>query len=222
MGLVSTKPGPVLAATDQFEATFTGVGCHGAFPHLGRDPIVTAAEVILNLQQHVSREMDPTEPGVVTVGTIHSGTATNIIPDSATITGTARTLSPDARAHAARAIRRRCELIGAANECRVDFTWIDGYPPTINDPAMTDYVQKITRATLGEQSFQLAPRPAMGGEDFAYYLEAVPGCFFFLGLCPTDRASYPSLHSDRFDFTDAALGIGVRMFVNLVTRFPAR
>jgi len=222
VGLVSTKPGPVLAATDQFEATFTGVGCHGAFPHLGRDPIVTAAEVILNLQQHVSREMDPTEPGVVTVGTIHSGTATNIIPDSATITGTARTLSPDARAHAARAIRRRCELIGAANECRVDFTWIDGYPPTINDPAMTDYVQKITRATLGEQSFQLAPRPAMGGEDFAYYLEAVPGCFFFLGLCPTDRASYPSLHSDRFDFTDAALGIGVRMFVNLVTRFPAR
>ncbi len=219
VGFVSTRPGPVLAATDQFEANFVGVGCHGAFPHLGRDPIVTAAEAVLNLQQFVSRELDPTEPAVVTVGTFHAGTATNIIPDNARISGTARTLSPPARAAIARSIRRRCELIAAANECRVEFEWIDGYPPTINDPAMAAYVETTARATLGQDAFLPAPRPAMGGEDFAYYLEAVPGCFFLLGVCPPDREVYPPLHSDRFDFNDAALGIGVRMFVNLVRNF---
>ncbi len=218
-GCVSTKPGPVLAATDQFEATFVGVGCHGAFPHLGRDPIVTAAEAVISLQQFVSREIDPTEPAVVTVGMFHAGTATNIIPDHAKISGTARTLTPVARAAVARSIRRRCEMVAAANECRVEFEWIDGYPPTVNDPAMTAYVEETARNTLGRDAYFPAPRPAMGGEDFAYYLEAVPGCFFFLGLCPPDRESYPSLHSDRFDFTDAALGVGVRMFVNLVRSF---
>lgn len=219
VGIVSTKPGAVLAATDQFEATFIGTGCHGAFPHLGRDPIVTASEAVVSLQQFVSREMDPTEPAVVTVGTFHAGTATNVIPDAATIAGTARTLSPEARVQIARALRRRCEGIASANECRVKFDWIEGYPPTINDPAMSEYVASTARATIGRDAFFPAPRPAMGGEDFAYYLEKVPGCFFFIGVCPNGRDQYPSLHSDRFDFTDAALGVGVRMFVNLVRNF---
>lgn len=221
VGMVSTKSGPVLAATDQFEATFVGVGCHGAFPHLGRDPIVTASEAVVSLQQFVSREIDPTEPAVVTVGTFHAGTATNVIPDTATITGTARTLSSEARTQISKALKRRCEAIGSANECRVKFVWIDGYPPTINDPAMSDYVATTARATIGRDAFIPAPRPAMGGEDFAYYLEKVPGCFFFIGVCPSGREHYPSLHSDRFDFTDAALGVGVRMFVNLVRNFAA-
>ncbi len=219
VGMISTRPGPILAATDQFEAKFIGVGCHGAFPHLGKDPIVTAAEAILNLQQFPSREIDPTEPCVVTIGTIHAGTATNIIPDHALITGTARTLNPQAREQVAKSIKRRCEMIAGANECHVEFTWIDGYPPTVNDPKMSEYVAKVTHRTLGENAFMPAARPAMGGEDFAYYLEKVPGCFFLLGLIPQDRSTYPSLHSDHFDFTDSALGIGVRMFVNLVTGF---
>jgi amidohydrolase len=216
VGMVSTKPGPVLAATDTFSAAFIGTGCHGAFPHLGRDPIVTACEAVLNLQQFVSREIDPTEPAVVTVGIFQAGTATNVIPDVATIAGTARTLTPQARGLIAKSIRRRCEAIAAANECRVEFNWTDGYPPTINDPKMADYVAETARHTLGEAAYAPAARPAMGGEDFAYYLEAVPGCFFLLGLCPPDREVYPPLHSDRFDFTDAAIGTGVRMFTNLV------
>ena len=220
VGAVSTKPGPVLAATDTFEVRFIGAGCHGAFPHLGRDPIVTACEAVLNLQQFVSREIDPTEPAVVTVGVFNAGTATNVIPDVARIAGTARTLTPAAREHIARAIRRRCDAIAAANECRVEFAWTDGYPPTINDARMTAYVEHIARHTLGDTAFVPAQRPAMGGEDFAYYLEAVPGCFFFLGVVPVGRDAYPPLHSDRFDFTDAALGVGVRMFVNLVRLYP--
>jgi amidohydrolase len=219
MGIVSTKAGGVLAATDVFTAKFIGTGCHGAFPHAGHDPIVTAAEAVLNLQQFVSREMDPTEAAVVTIGKFHAGTATNIIPDVAVIEGTARTLTPGTRSKVAASLRRRCEHVAFANECRCDFEWTEGYPATINDPAMADYVADIARSTLGRDKFIPAAGPVMGGEDFAYYLEKIPGCFFFLGTCPEGRASYPPLHSDRYDFTDSALGLGVRMFVNLVRSF---
>jgi len=222
VGIVATKPGPLLAATDNFNITFVGRGCHGAYPHLGRDPIVTAAEAVLNLQQFVSRELDPTEPCVVTVGKFNAGTATNVIPDAATIEGTARTLNPQARRDVARAIERRCTGIAEANDCDLRFDWIDGDPPTVNDPAMADYVATVAREALGPERFLPIARPSMGGEDFAYYLEKVPGCFFLVGVVPPGRESYPPLHSDRYDFTDAALGVGMRMFLNLVLNFPNR
>src|SRR5688500_18057818 len=145
VGTVATKPGALLAATDQFSATFVGRGCHGAFPHTGTDPIVTACEAVVNLQQFVSREMEPTEPAVVTVGKVHSGTATNIIPDTAVIEGTARTLTVTSRKKVAAAIKRRCAGIAAANACELRFTWEDGYPPTVNDPAMADYVARVAQ-----------------------------------------------------------------------------
>lgn len=215
VGVVSTRPGPILAATDAFTVRFIGRGCHGAFPHLGVDPIVTAAEAVVNLQQFVSREMDPTEPAVVTIAKFHAGTATNVIPDVAEIGGTARTLTPAARVKIADSIRRRCEHIAAAGNCRAEITWLEGYPPTLNDPVAADYVAKIARGVVGPDRFVPAAGPAMGGEDFAYYLEKIPGCFFFVGICPPDRETFVPLHSDRFDFNDAALGIGVRMLVNL-------
>jgi amidohydrolase len=219
VGLVATKGGALLAATDTFTATFVGSGCHGAFPHLGRDPIVTACEATLSLQKFISRELDPTEPGVITVGKFNAGTATNVIPDEATIEGTARTLTVAARKQIREAIERRCQGIADANDCDLRFQWIDGYPPTINDPAMADYVGKVARETLGADRFIPVARPSMGGEDFAYYLEKVPGCFFLVGVEPHDRNGYPPLHSDRYDFTDAALEVGMRMFVSLVTHF---
>ncbi|HVT90941.1 MAG TPA: M20 family metallopeptidase [Tepidisphaeraceae bacterium] len=221
LGLVSTKPGALLAATDTFSVTFVGRGCHAAFPHMGRDPVITACEAVLNLQQFVSRDIDPTEPAVITVAMLNAGTTTNVIPDRATIAGTARTLSESARKLIEESMRRRCAGIAAANGCQAEFTWEPGYPPTINDPGMTEYVAKITRSALGPDRFFPAARPAMGGEDFAYYLQQVPGCFFLIGVCPPDRNQYPSLHSDQFDFTDAAMGIGMRTFVELVRNFPA-
>lgn len=222
VGVVATKPGSLLAATDNFTITFTGRGCHGAFPHAGIDPIITACEAVLNLQQFVSRELDPTEPAVVTVGKFNAGTATNIIPDSATIEGTARTLSPQARTHVQAAIRRRCEGIAAANGCTLKFQWDEGYPPTINDPAMAAYVASVAKAVVGPDRYFEVPRPSMGGEDFAYYLQEVPGCFFLVGVQPPAADGYPPLHSDRFDFTDATIAVGVRMFVELVLRYGAR
>jgi amidohydrolase len=219
VGCVATKPGALLAATDIFQATFIGKGCHGAFPHLGADPIVVACEAVVNLQQFVSREMDPTEPAVITVGMIRGGTATNIIPDQAVINGTIRTLTDTTRKHVRTAIVRRCQGIASAGGCsaRVDFT--AGYPALINDPAMAEYVGKIARQTFGAERFIPVGRPSMGGEDFAYYLEKVPGCFFLIGVEPPGGGGHPQLHSDRYDFTDSAMVVGMRMFLELVRGF---
>ena len=215
VGTVATKPGVLLAATDGFRATFVGRGTHGAYPHLGRDPIVTAAEAVLNLQQFVSREYDPTDSAVVTVGKFHSGTATNVIPDEAVIEGTARTVSGEGRKLIRAAIERRCAGIAAANDCGLRFDWFDGYPPTVNDPAMADRVAAVAKAEFGADRFIPVARPSMGGEDFAYYLEEVPGCFFLVGVEPPHASMSPPLHSDRYDFADDAIGVGVRMFVGL-------
>lgn len=222
LGMIASRPGPLLAATDYFEATFVGKGGHAAFPHFTRDPIVTAAEAIVNLQQFASREMDPTDSAVVSVTRISAGTADNIIPNEATFLATVRTLTREARKLAGEAIRRRCEGIAAANGCTVRFRWEDGYPATVNDPAMTDYVMQVTKATLGPDRYLPAARAVMGGEDFAYYLEKVPGCFFMLGVQPPDRTDYPGLHTDHYDFTDAAIGVGIRMYVQLVLSYTAR
>ena len=219
VGTVATKPGPLLAATDNFCATFVGRGCHGAFPHMGRDPIVTACEAVLNLQQFVSRETDPSESAVVTVGVFRAGSATNIIPDAATIQGTARTLSPEQRVNIEQSIQRRCHHIAAANDCTLKFEWITGYPPTVNDPKMADYVAMVARSTVGPGHFLPVGRPSMGGEDFAYYLQQVPGCFFLVGVeAGAAKVSYP-LHNERFNFADDAVAVGMRMFVELVMNY---
>jgi amidohydrolase len=174
---------------------------------------------VVNLQQFVSREMDPTEPAVVTVGQINAGTATNIIPDTAVIQGTARTLTDSAREKIRDAIERRCSGIAGAGNCELRFEWIEGYPSTVNDSAAADYVAAIARDTVGNDRFLPVAHPSMGGEDFSYYLQKVPGCFFFVGVEPHDRPHFPPLHSDQFDFTDAALETGIRMFVELVRRY---
>lgn len=219
VGTVATRAGALLAATSTFTATFIGRGCHGAYPHLGADPISAAAETVGSLQKIVSREFDPTDSAVITVGKIQGGTATNIIPDNALISGTVRGLNPDAMNKLKAAIHRRCEAIAAANECKVKIDWTWGYPATINDPAMADYVAKVAKQTLGETSFLPAGKPSMGGEDFSYYLQKVPGCFFLIGTCPVDQDSYPSLHNDRYNFTDEALKTGMAMFVELAGNF---
>ncbi|HEX4053078.1 MAG TPA: M20 family metallopeptidase [Tepidisphaeraceae bacterium] len=221
LGCVAGKSGPLLAATDVFKATMLGKGCHGGYPHLGADPVVSACEAVVNLQQIVSRDLDPTEPAVVTIGMIHGGTATNIIPDQVTIEGTARTLSESSRALVKSAISRRVAGIAAASGCAAKIEWIEGYPATINDPAMADYVAKTARETLGSDRYIPIGRPSMGGEDFSYYLQKTPGCFFLVGVEPQGQKNYPSLHTDGYDFTDAALAVGMRMYLGIVRNFPA-
>lgn len=214
-GMVATRAGALLAATDNFSITFIGSGCHGAYPHLGRDPIVTAAEAVVNLQQLVSREIDPTDSVVLTIGMIHGGTAVNIIPDSVTIEGTVRTLDDDTRRQVRSALERRAGAIAAANDCRMRLAWTEGYPSTVNDPKMADFVATTAARALGADRYFPVGKPSMGGEDFSYYLQHVPGCFFLVGVKPDNLPIYPPLHSDRYDFTDTAIPAGVRMFVEL-------
>jgi len=219
VGCVASKPGALMAATDIFKATIIGKGCHGAFPHLGVDPIVPACESVVNLQQIVSRDIDPTEPAVVTVGIIHAGSASNVIPDQASFEGTARTISDPARAAVKEAIFRRIAGIASAAGCTARIDWLEGYPATVNDPGMTDYAARIARQALGPDRYFPAARPSMGGEDFAYYLQKVPGCFFLVGVEPHGSGGYPSLHNDHYDFTDAALPVAMRLYVELIRNF---
>ncbi len=222
VGDVATRPGAMMAATDRFVATFTGKGCHGAYPHLGIDPIVTAAQAVLSLQQLVSREVSPLDSAVITVGMFNAGTAVNIIPDTATIQGTVRTLLPETRADLQEAVERRCAGIAAASRCTLDFAWHCGYPATVNDPAMADYVAKTARELLGDDRFQTLPTATMGGEDFSFYLQKIPGCFIRVGVDVPGRPLNPSLHSDHFNFTDEAIPVGVKLFVTLALNWTAR
>lgn len=222
LGVIATKPGPLLAATDTFHLIFRGKGGHAAMPHHSFDPVATAAEAVMSLQQFVSRELDPTDPAVLSVAQFHAGTAHNVIPDNAEIEGTARTLSPEARVQIREAMERRARGIAEAGRCDLQFNWIPGYPPTVNDAAMTEYATRVSRDVVGAERFIPLARPTMGGEDFAYYLEKVPGCFFFLGMCPPGRDEYPPLHTDRFDFVDDAMSTGIEVMCELVRHFEPR
>ncbi len=218
VGCISAPSGASSAGDDTFRITFTGRGCHGAAPHLGIDPIVTACSVVLNLQQIVSRQVAPQEAAVVSIGTIRAGTATNIIPDSAIIEGTARCASQERRGEMRRWIERRCAGIAQADDCRVEVDWLRGCPPGINDPAMAEYTAETARRLVGPARMKDLPQ-TMGSEDFAYYLQETPGCFFRIGVRPRGQSSYPVLHNDHFDFTDEAMETGIRMFVELVRGF---
>ena len=219
LGVVSTRPGPLLAATDTFTLVFKGSGGHAAQPHVSRDPLACAASAVVNLQQFASRDLDPTEPAVLSVTQFHAGTAYNVIPSEATLRGTARTLTPEARTLVKECLERRARGLADAGGCDLEFTWKQGYPPTTNDPEMADYVARVAGELLGPDRYVPAARPTMGGEDFAYYLEKVPGCFFVVGLCPPGREAFPGLHTAGFDFPDAAMETGIAVLCELVRRF---
>lgn len=222
VGKITTRPGPLMASTDNFAATFIGKGTHGAFPHLGRDPIVAACDAVLSLQQVVSRDTNPVEGVVVTVGRINGGTAVNVIPPTATIEGTARTLTHQTRKAVQEKIRRRLMGVAATHDVQLQFVWSEGYPPTVNTPEMADYVREVVNATFGADVFVPAAAPSMGGEDFAYYLEQVPGCFTLVGLCPEGVSDCPGLHNPSFDFNDDALPMAIQLLVSLATQWTQR
>jgi amidohydrolase len=215
LGCVATRPGPLLAAADQWSAAITGTQSHGASPHLGHDPIVAAAACVSALQTIVARGVNPTEPAVVTVGTIHGGTARNIIPQAVTITGTARSLTPETRDLLKRRLFEVLENTAMAHGCSANVVWEDGYPVTVNDPAMAEHVLAVAREELGADRVQIVPEPTMGGEDFAFYAQHIPACFYYLGMCPPQREAYPSLHQPDYDFNDAAIGTGMALMCRL-------
>lgn len=217
LGSVATRDGPLLAATDEFTLTVTGKGGHAAYPHLCIDPIVVSAQIVTALQTISSRRASPVDAVVVTVGSIHGGHAENVIPHSVELTGTIRSLKAETRAMCEREFRQIVTGIAQTMGATATIQWRVGYPVTENHPEPTARFRAVARDVLGAQHVLERESPTMGGEDFAFYGKHVPACFFFLGLRPEGRDTYPGLHTPEFDFNDDALPLGIELFVRLAT-----
>jgi amidohydrolase len=221
LGKVATRVGPLLAATDDFEVTIRGVQAHGAYPHLGNDSILASAHIISQLQSIVARNVSPLDSCVVTVGAIHAGTADNIIPEACTFIGTIRTLLPKTRTLARERFFQVVEHGARALGCVPQITWKPGYPVTFNDKGATEKFFAIARGAIGTENVEETEHPTMGGEDFSYFGQHVPACFFLLGLRPGGRGAdgsllqCPSLHQPEFDFNDEALPLGIKLMCEL-------
>ena len=215
LGTVATRPGPLLAAADMFTVTVRGVQAHAAYPHLGRDPVLAGAAIVQAAQSIVSRSTKPTDAAVVSITRFHAGTAHNIIPASAELHGTVRSLGEDQR----RFNRERFDEIAThtarALGCEAEIEWIPGYPVTMNDPTETDRVLGTARSCRRVRETKVVPDPTLGGEDFAFYAAKIPACFAFIGLADDPGTRYPGLHTPTFDFNDGALGIGIEMMCSL-------
>ncbi len=203
-GKVATKAGPIMAAADAFEMEIKASGGHGAMPHLASDAIVIAAQVVTALQSIVSREVDPVEPAVLTVGEIGAGTAFNIIPDKARLGGTVRTLDADLRKKMPTRIEELARGIAKGMRGDVDLDYTFSYPVTVNDEAAADLALGVAEDLFGGESVLQLPNPSMGGEDFAYFLEKIPGAFIWLGV----GEDVSGLHTPRFVFDEEILPRG--------------
>lgn len=221
VGLVALKSGPLMAAPDTFEVTVVGKGGHGAMPHETVDPIVIACHVVTALQAVVSRQRDPLEPAVVSVTTIHAGTAHNIIPNAAVLTGTVRTFDADLRQQIPqlmeRLVRGITDGFGATYQFHYDF----GYRATVNDPAVTEILREVVRDTLGAEAL-IEAQPTMGGEDFSAYLSQAPGAFMFIGARNDDAGISAPHHHPRFAIDESALALGVKVLVGAARRLSGR
>jgi amidohydrolase len=216
-GTINVRPGPMMAAADQFTITVHGRGGHASTPHLSADPVPVAAEIILALQSMVTRRADVFDPAVVTVGHLEAGTTDNVIPSTALVHGTIRTLSAERRADIVASVQRVAEHVAAAHDLRGEFVRVEGYPVTVNDAGVAAQVTTTAAALLGEQASAVMPVPLMGAEDFSYVLERVPGAMAFLGACPPelDPATAPGNHSNLVRFDEDALPNGVAMYAQM-------
>ncbi|MBY0113075.1 MAG: amidohydrolase [Phycisphaerales bacterium] len=218
VGVVGSRPGPLLAATDDVVVTIKGEQSHAAYPHYSKDPILCLSQCIVSLQQLVSRNASPFDAIVCSMTVIKGGTANNIIPRSAEFHGTIRTLTTETRALAKKRFFEIVQGVCAAHGCEAHIDWQEGYPVTYNDPSLTERWFETAKAAVGAERVQLVPEPTMGGEDFSYYAKKVPSVFFVLGLQRPGDSNPATLHQPEFDFNDDAIATGVEMMVALATR----
>lgn len=217
-GEVAISPGPATAAADTFKITLYGVGGHAAKPQTAVDPIVVAAHLVLALQALVSRETDPFETTVITVGKITAGTATNIIPDRAVLEGTVRTYSPHVRDHIESRLKALAHSLAEAYRAKAEVIYLRGYPPMYNDPELTAFVRQVALDLLGEHRV-FDRQPIMAGEDFAFVAQHVPVCMIGLGVANPEKGIIYPPHHPRFDLDEDALAVGVRLLTAIALRF---
>jgi len=213
VGTAYSRAGALMAAADEFEITVKGKGGHGGLPHETVDSIVAASQLVVNLQTIVSRNVNPTEPCVVSVGSFHSGTSFNVIAETAKLSGTVRTFDPKLRMEVKQRVEDIVELTArlAGAEAVVDYKL--GYPPVINDPGEAE---RFFRA--GARVMPCEPSPLiMAGEDFAYYLHHRKGCFMFVGAGNREKGIIHPHHHPRFDIDEEAMRHAARLFISMVT-----
>ena len=207
LGEVVAQAGPLAASTDTFTITLHGAGAHGARPQESADPVVGAADLILALQTIVSRRLDPARPGVVTVGTVHAGRAPNVIPESAELSGTIRATTPETRALLTGEVERIAHAVAATYRLRATVVLSEGTPPVVNEARASLLAAQAARAVLGDDAVVPLGTTNMGGEDFAFYLERMPGCFLRVGA-REHGGDVIAAHSPRFQPDEEALFIG--------------
>lgn len=217
-GKVGLRKGAMMAASDNFEISIIGKGGHAARPHSCLDPVVTASQVIMGLQNIVSRKIDPAKPAVVTIGKVEAGTKHNIIPENVLLIGTARTIDPYSTKMMPIWIRRMAEGIAAANGLKAKVKYERGYPALYNNSKLIDFAEKSIMALYGKKAMIYLDEPMMGGEDMAYFLQKTPGAFLRLGSYNNSETSYP-WHHPKFNIDEKVLPIGAKMLFSLAMEF---
>jgi amidohydrolase len=217
VGQFATRPGPIMASTDEFTITITGRDGHAARPHTTVDPIVVGAAIVNALQTIVSRNVDPLDAAVVSVTRFHAGTAYNVIPETAELAGTVRCLSSEVRDLAEKRIGEITSAIATAHGASVSLYYDRNYPVTRNDPRAVEFAAAIAGQVAGAQNVATAAPPLLAGEDFAYMLEQRPGAYMFIG-----NGDSAGLHSASYDFNDEIIPLGCSYWARLVeTAMPA-
>jgi len=208
-----------MASTDFFKVDLIGKGGHAAEPQTCIDPIIMAGQTLCAFQNIVSREISPVEPAVLSVCTINGGNQFNAIPEKVTMTGTVRTLSEDTREKIFKRMEEIIAHISGMHNGRYAFDRKRGYPALANNENRAEFVMKVCKGLLGEENVLLLDKPTMGGEDFAYYLQKIPGAIFWLGCGNKEKGITDMLHNSNFVMDEDALILGTAIHVNLVYHY---
>ena len=220
-GSFGVTPGPMMASSNEFEVVVTGRGAHAAQPHKGIDPIMIAIQIALGWQTIISRNKNPLDAGVLSITQIHAGSATNIIPDEATLIGTVRTFSTEVLDLIEHRMRRIAEHTAAGFDATVDFRFKRNYPPLINHVKETTFAIDVLKSLVGDDKVDAQVEPTMGAEDFAFMLQEKPGCYVFIGNGEGDHRAAGhglgpcNLHNPSYDFNDDLLPLGATYWVRL-------
>lgn len=220
LGKVGVRSGPVFASADKITLTVRGKGGHAASPHLAVDPIVVSAQIITALQTLVSRETSPFDPSVLTIAMLRAGTAFNIIPEMVEMSGTMRAFSPEQRAHLQRRITEVAGGIATAMGATCEVETCDGCPPCINDPAMTEIVRQAAVEAVGTEAVDQSQQVmTTGSDDMSYFLDAVPGCYFIVGMQNEEKGvKYPH-HHPRFNIDEDMLPVATEVLTRAAIEF---
>ncbi|MCU9612503.1 M20 family metallopeptidase [Caldibacillus lycopersici] len=219
-GQILYRTGPVMAAADRFKITIQGKGGHGAYPHNSKDAVVTAAQLVINLQQIVSRKVNPTDAAVISVGKFVAENAFNVIADKVVLEGTVRTFNEDVRDQIEMEMERVIKGTCYTNDSTYTYEYFRGYPALVNHSAETDFLANIAKDIPGVEEVLESPAK-MGGEDFSYYLQHVKGTFFFTGARPDNIEEIIPHHHPKFDINEKSLLLAAKTLISAAVKYQA-